>query len=127
MASWHAYRYLDGDACTCADAALIARTLKHLHDRGWVHRDPHVRNFLKHGGEAGIIDCAKARPWRSGYARRYDLVLLNKCCPGARAFYPGFSTSDSLYVLAQWHNNWIVRWRRIKRRARGLHPRNRHS
>ena len=127
VASWHAYRYLDGDACTCGDAALIARTLKQLHDCGWVHRDPHVRNFLKHGGEAGIIDCAKARPWRSGYARRYDLVLLNKCCPGARAFYPGFSTSDPLYVLAQRHNNWIVLWRRIKRRVRGIRPGSRSS
>lgn len=120
VASWHAYRYLDGQACTCADAALIARALKHLHEHGWVHRDPHVRNFLKDGDRASIIDCAKARPWRSGYARRYDLVLLNKCCPGARVLYPGFSASDWLYRLAQLHNSWIVRWRRVKQRVRGL-------
>jgi heptose II phosphotransferase len=117
--SWHAYRYLDGEACTCADAPLIAVTLGRLHDRGWVHRDPHVKNFLKRGGEAGIIDCVRARPWRFGYARRYDVVLLNKCCPGARAFYPGFSDSDPLHVLAQWHNDRVVQWRRVKRVVRG--------
>jgi tRNA A-37 threonylcarbamoyl transferase component Bud32 len=116
--SWHAYRYLDGEPCTCADAPLIAATLKRLHDHGWVHRDPHVKNFLKHGGEAGVIDCAKARPWRLGYAQRYDVVLLNKCCPGARSFYPGFSASDPVYRLAQWHNNRIVQWRRVKRAVR---------
>ena len=119
VASWHVYRHLEGEACTCADAPLIARTLKRLHDAGWVHRDPHVRNFLKLGGEAGIIDCAKARPWRSGYARRYDVVLLNKCCPGAREFYPGLVASDPVYILAQRHNDWMVRWRRIKRAVRG--------
>ena len=75
--SWHAYRRLDGDACTCADAALIARTLRRLHDAGWVHRDPHVKNFLTLDGEIGMIDCVRARPWRFGYARRYDVVQLN--------------------------------------------------
>ncbi len=120
VASWHAYRYLDGETCTCADAALIARALKDLHEHGWVHRDPHVRNFLKNGHRASIIDCAKARPWRSGYARRYDLMLLNRCCPGARVLYPGLSASDWLYRLAQRHNDWIVGWRRVKREIRSL-------
>ncbi len=119
VASWHAYRHLEGEACTCADAPLVARTLKGLHDAGWVHRDPHVRNFLKHAGEAGIIDCARARPWRFGYARRYDLVLLDKCCPGACVHYPGWSESDALYRLAERHNGWIVLWRRVKRTVRG--------
>lgn len=119
VASWHAYRYLEGEACTCADAPLAARALRRLHDAGWVHRDPHVRNFLKHGGEAGVIDCSKARPWRFAYARRYDLVLLDKCCPGARVHYPGFSGSDPLYRLARRHNAWIVSWRRVKRTVRG--------
>jgi hypothetical protein len=119
VASWHAYRYLEGRVCTCADADLIARALKDLHEHGWVHRDPHVRNFLREGDRASIIDCAKARPWRSTYAQRYDLVLLNKCCPGARDVYPGFSASDWRYGMAQRHNNWVVRWRRVKRTVRG--------
>jgi len=119
VVSWHAYRHLHGQACTCADAALIALSLARLHERGWVHRDPHVRNFLKDDNRVSIIDCARARPWRCSYAQRYDVVLLNKCCPGSREFYPGFSASDPLYVLAQWQNNWIVLWRRVKRAVRG--------
>jgi tRNA A-37 threonylcarbamoyl transferase component Bud32 len=118
VASWHAYWYLDGQACTCAHAAMIARTLKQLHDRGWVHRDPHVRNFLESASGTCIIDCARARPWRSGYAKHYDVVLLNKCCPGARELYPGFSATNPLHVLAQWQINWVVRWRRVKRVVR---------
>lgn len=122
VASWHGYRFLEGEACTCADAPLVARTLARLHEAGWVHRDPHVRNFLTHGGEAGIIDCAKARPWRFAYARRYDLVLLDKCCPGARVHYPGYSAPDPLFSLARIHNQWIVTWRRIKRCVRAARP-----
>jgi hypothetical protein len=119
VASWHAYRHLAGQPCTCADAALVARTLADLHAHGWVHRDPHVRNFLRDGDAARIIDCAKARPWRFAYGRRYDVVLLDKCCPGARMLYPGWSESDPLGRLARWHNRWVVRWRRMKRAVRG--------
>jgi hypothetical protein len=119
VASWHVYEYLDGQVCSCADAALAARTLARLHQHGWIHRDPHIKNFLKKGDRASIIDWTRARPWRFGYARRYDLVLLNDCCPGARDLYPGFSASDPLYLLAQWQKNWITQWRRVKRAVRG--------
>jgi tRNA A-37 threonylcarbamoyl transferase component Bud32 len=118
VASWHVYRYLDGQECTCADAALITRTLAQLHQHGWIHRDPHVKNFLKVGDRAVILDWTRARPWRLGYARRYDLVLLNDCCPGAGELYPGFSASDPLFILAQWQKKWINQWREIKRTVR---------
>ena len=128
VGSWHAYRYVEGVTCSCAEAPLVARALASLHDRGWVHRDPHVRNFIREGDRLWIIDCLRARPWRSRYARWYDVVLLNKCCPGARVHYPGFDERDVRFRLAQRHNDWIVRWRRFKRRARqafGLGPRDR--
>lgn len=116
--SWHACEYLDGMACTCADAPRVAVALRALHDRGWVHRDPHVKNFLRAGDTIRVIDWSKAQPWRSTYARRYDLVLLNKCCPGAAAFYPEFDEADVPYRLARRHNAWIVGWRRVKRLVR---------
>ncbi|MDO8837060.1 MAG: phosphotransferase [Vicinamibacterales bacterium] len=118
IASWHAYRYVDGVPCSCADAEAIAKTLRVVHDHGWVHRDPHVRNFLNDGSRLSIIDWARARPWRFAYAQRYDVVLLDKCCPGACLQYPGLSASDPLYRLARHHNNWVVRWRRVKRYVR---------
>lgn len=118
VASWHAYRYVDGEPCSCADADGIAKALKAVHDQGWVHRDPHVRNFLKDGSRISIIDWARARPWRSAYAQRYDVVLLDKSCPGACLRYPGLPAADPLYRLAQRHNAWVVGWRRVKRRMR---------
>lgn len=119
MVSWHGYVRLDGRPCRCADAEPVARVLRQFHDEGWVHRDPHVANFLMHDGRVAVIDCARARPWRSRYAQQYDIVLLNKCCPGADARYPGFLPSDPLYRLARVHNAWVVGWRRAKRTAKG--------
>lgn len=116
--SWHAYEFVEGVTCTCRDAPAVATALGDLHGRGWVHRDPHARNFLRNGDTVTILDWTKARPWRFAYARHYDLVLLNKCCPGAEACYPGFDATDRLYRLARLHNAWIVRWRRVKHTIR---------
>ena len=118
VASWSVYRYLEGQACTCAESPLIAKMLEEIHARGWVHRDPHVKNFLWDGAYIRIIDCARARPWRFRYAQMYDVVLLDKCCPGSRTSYDLTSAAARVYRLAKFHNNLIVRWRRLKRMLR---------
>jgi len=117
VASWSFYRYLEGHPCNCSQTHLIAETLKEIHQKGWVHRDPHVKNFLLHRKKMYIIDCAKARPWHSRYAQMYDVVLLNNCCPGSLKYY-GISESYWVYRLAKFHNNMIKLWRRIKRQIR---------
>ena len=117
FASWSVYRYLDGIPCTCSEADRIASMLRILHQHGWVHRDPHVKNFLLHDKEIRMIDCTRARPWRSRYAQMYDVVLLNKCCPGSRKYY-GTSERNWVYRLAQWHCSLFVFWRRMKRTLR---------
>ncbi len=114
VVSWSLYSYVEGEACTCADAPQIAALLKRIHQEGWVHRDPHVQNFLKHESQFSIIDCARARPWRSRYAQMDDLVLLNNCCPGIVPHY-GISASSLLYRLAKAQNNLLQCWRQIKR------------
>ena len=119
VASWSVYRYLEGQPCTCAQAAQVAATLKNIHQHGWVHRDPHVKNFLIHHGEIRFIDCARARPWHSRYAQMYDVVLLNNCCPGSLQQY-GISAVSRVYRLAKFQNNMIKRWRKIKRHVRSF-------
>lgn len=118
VVSWCVYRYLEGQPCTCADVPRIATLLRTLHQCGWVHRDPHVKNFLRRDDTVWLIDCAKARPWRWRYAQMYDVVLLDKCCPGSLRFY-GVSASDPVYRLAKAQNNIIKFWRSVKRQLRG--------
>lgn len=117
VASWAVYRYLKGETCSFAHSAQIARTLKALHEKGWVHRDPHVWNFLLHHGEIRILDCARARSWNSRYAKMYDVVLLDKCSSGSAEQY-GVSERDWVYRLAKFHNRGIQSWRKIKRKVR---------
>lgn len=124
VTSWSMYRYLEGQPCTCADAPQIAKMLQRIHHKGWVHRDPHVKNFLLNDNDMCIIDCARARPWRSRYARMYDVVLLNNCCPGSSECY-GISETYWMYRLAKCHNNLIKFWRRVKRWFRPKAYRNR--
>lgn len=117
VASWACYEYAEGVTCTCEDVGEIAAILRRIHAAGWVHRDPHVQNFLRHDGELRILDCARARHWRSRYARMYDVVLLDNCCPGSMSLY-GVSERDPMFRLAKAQNNLIKSWRRIKHRLR---------
>ena len=121
VASWACYEYAEGVTCACEDVGEITAILRRLHAAGWVHRDPHVQNFLRHDGEIHILDCARARPWRSRYARMYDVVLLDNCCPGSALLY-GVSERDPIFRLAKTQNNLIKDWRRIKRRLRHRSP-----
>ena len=122
VASWDCYEYVEGITCTCEQAGEIAAMLRRLHAAGWVHRDPHVQNFLRYDGELRILDCARARPWRSRYAQMYDVVLLDNCCPGSVALY-GVSERDPVFRLAKTQNNVIKFWRRVKRRLRSAQER----
>ena len=122
VASWDCYEYLEGITCACEQAGEIAAMLRRLHAAGWVHRDPHVQNFLRYDGELRILDCARARPWRSRYAQMYDVVLLDNCCPGSVALY-GVSERDPVFRLAKAQNNLIKFWRRVKRRLRSAQER----
>jgi tRNA A-37 threonylcarbamoyl transferase component Bud32 len=124
VASWIVYCYVEGDACTCADAPDIAELLQQIHSVGWVHRDPHVKNFLKHDDQLFMIDFARARPWPRRYAQMYDVVLLNNCCPGSLSDY-GIAASYPWYRLAKAQNNLVKFWRRLKRVIRFWAYRNR--
>lgn len=117
VASWSLYRYLEGTPCTCSESHLIADTLRKIHRKGWVHRDPHVKNFLWDGEKICIIDCARARPWQSEYAQIYDVVLFNNCCPGSLKQY-GISETHRVYRFAKFRNNTMKFWRRVKRKIR---------
>ena len=119
VASWSLYRYLEGHPCSCGQSDQIAATLRKIHEKGWVHRDPHVKNFLLHEGEIRIIDCTRARAWRLSYAQMYDVVLLNNCCPGSLRQY-GVSETHLIYRLAKCQNTMIKLWRRIKKKLRSF-------
>ncbi len=119
VASWSMYRYLEGEPCTCAESHRAAQALRAIHQQGWVHRDVHIQNFLQQGEDIYMIDCSKARPWNSEYARMYDVVRLNNCCPGSLKEY-GISETYWVYRLAKCHNTCIKGWRTLKRTIRAF-------
>lgn len=118
--SWLVYRLVAGEACDCTDAPAVAALLRQMHDAGWVHRDPHVGNFLRTPAGLSMIDVGTARARRSAFARAFDVVLLDKCCPGSAELYPGYDRRAPWSRLARLWSRTLVGWRRIKARVRGF-------
>ncbi len=118
VASWLAYRLVEGTPGTCEDAPAVARVLARMHALGWVHRDPHVRNFLRSDDRLVLLDVVSVRRRHSSWARAYDYALLEKCCPRWRADAAGVPVAASWLRLARVGCRAMVAWRALKRRVR---------
>ena len=54
--------YLDGQRPTKDDFDACSRALRHLHSRGWAHRDINRDNFIVLGSEARLVDFEESGP-----------------------------------------------------------------
>jgi tRNA A-37 threonylcarbamoyl transferase component Bud32 len=118
VASHLVYAFVEGEPCTCADAPAIALVLRAMHARGWVHGDPHARNFLHARDGVVLLDCVSARRRATRFARAYDFVLLRKCCPGWRPSAEAGLEEDAWFRLAALGSRTMVAWRWLKARLR---------
>ncbi len=118
--SWHAYCHLEGRPASVKDATRLVGALVALHARGWIHRDPHIGNFLVRDEDVLFLDCSRARPSRSPYSRAFDLVLLEKCCRGLGHHERVLPVDGTLIGLARIHSRALVAWRETKRWVRSV-------
>ncbi len=54
--SWLIYEYQPGNAVAVDDYPHIVGFINGLHEQGWLHKDPHIDNFLTHDGQVFAID-----------------------------------------------------------------------
>jgi RIO-like serine/threonine protein kinase len=90
------------------------KTVRALHEAGFVHRDPNLNNFLVDDGRICMIDCSSIRPLKFRLQVMYDLVLMKNSAPDFfKKEYPEYY-SKPLFKIALYFNNTEKTLRRAK-------------
>lgn len=72
------YRYREGTGVTEQYFPEVIGFINTLNDYGYVHDDPHTKNFLHHQNSVFAIDCKPRKNHCGKLGRAYNLVLLAK-------------------------------------------------
>ena len=70
--SWLVYEYVPGGSTRESHYPEIVRFIQNLHDQGFLHKDPHVDNFIADGSRVVAIDCALVRNIYGSVGRAYN-------------------------------------------------------
>lgn len=119
--SWLLYEYLDGEPCLDHEEyyPLVIDELKLIHQRGYLHGDPQIRNFLYKEGKIFVIDSNPKRIGLTGFSRAYEFAYLRKSAPGIEKYF-GEINNWWLYRLAFWYDIYERKFVRTRRKIKKL-------
>ena len=95
--SWYLCSYVKGSVCTEESYPAVVNTLKKIHESGYLHGDPQIRNFLTNQTKIHVIDAKLKKAWNP-VAKKMELVYLNKSALGINRY---FDKSFISYKIAQ--------------------------
>ncbi len=117
--SWFVYEYVPGTTCGEDAYGLIVQALQRLHALGWLHGDPHWRNFLTDGNSVYLLDANPVRKRCGLISECYDFILLSNSRPGFAAHLPA-TPGQAAWRIARAYDTGIHAWRGFKARVRRL-------
>jgi len=115
--SWYLCSFVEGVACSQDAYQNVVETLNKIHQSGYLHGDPQIRNFLQTDTGIQVID-AKMNQYLSAIQCQLELVYLNN---SARQTSPYIDRSSLSYKIAEFIMNTIQRlFRSFKHTVRQL-------
>ncbi len=123
--SWLVYEYLDGISCFGREEHFpaVVALLKEMHDKGILHGDSQLQNFLFSGGRVRVID-ANPKPVRTPFQTAYEFAYLRKSWPAIETYF-GAVAGSSWYRIARRYlafDRGLARMRRSLKRLAGIRP-----
>lgn len=99
--SWLVYEYLDGHSCLDQKALYpkVVDQLKVLHQKGVLHSDAQIRNFMHLDEKIYVIDSNPKSVSLFGFDKAYEFAYLRKSAPGIEKYY-GDINESFLYRFA---------------------------
>lgn len=119
--SWLLYEYLDGEPCLDHEEyyPLVVDELKLIHEKGYLHGDSQIRNFLFKEGKIYVIDSNPKPVGLTGFSRAYEFAYLRKSAPGIEKYF-GKINDWWLYRLAYHYDLYERKFVRSRRKIKKL-------
>lgn len=116
--SWLVYSYIDGTSCLDQPGTYpqVIATLKSIHNRGYLHGDPQIRNFIKKESDIYVIDANPTKAGLTGFDFGYEWAYLRKSAPGIECFFSEILDSQ-WYKFAYYYDLYSRKFSRLKRRV----------
>ncbi len=94
--SWLIYEFLEGESCQGREHLYdrVVGRLASMHEKGVLHGDPQIQNFVETEKNIAVIDCTPV-PVRSEFQKAFEYAYLRKSSPGIEKYFGAVaSTSD---------------------------------
>lgn len=119
--SWLLYEFLDGESCLANEKyyPMVVATLKDIHNKGYLHGDPQIRNFLFNERGINVIDSNPKTAGFLNFSKAYEFAYLRKSAPGIEEHF-GSINKWWLYRLAFYYDIYERKFVRTRRKVKKL-------
>lgn len=113
--SYFVYSYLEGEEGTTKDIELISKELKRIHNKGYLHGDSQVMNFLINGNTVYLIDTKLMKNRYGKFGEIYEFIYLEESCDKDIEY----DRESIYYKVAITLKRYLIWFANFKRRLRG--------
>lgn len=113
--SYLVYSYLEGEEGTTKDIELISKELKRIHNKGYLHGDSQVMNFLINGNTVYLIDTKLMKNRYGKFGEIYEFIYLEESCDKDIEY----DRESIYYKVAITLKRYLIWFANFKRRLRG--------
>ena len=101
------YQFKEGSQISTAHFPAMIFIMKTLHNNGYLHDDPHTKNFLQHNHEVFAIDCKPRNNMFGQIGIAHNFITLARRSPNSQEIYQLIGMSPSSSKLYKLVNNLI--------------------
>ncbi|MEQ8924190.1 MAG: lipopolysaccharide core heptose(II) kinase RfaY [Fulvivirga sp.] len=119
--SWLLYEYLEGHSCLNQprNYEKVINTLNTIHQHGFIHGDPQIRNFIQKGSDVYVIDANPKKASATGFDYGYEWAYLRKSDAGIQPLLDE-KIRTKWYKFAIWYDKVDRKVARFRKKVKGL-------
>ncbi|BDU49676.1 lipopolysaccharide biosynthesis protein [Haliovirga abyssi] len=123
--SWVIYEYIDGRECANREEyEKLFKILDDIHNKGYLHGDSQVQNFVFSGDEVYTIDCGLKKNIYGKFGKMYEYIYLRESRREIEKYYK-FDIQNFYYKAAEFYKKWLYflgrNRKKVKKLIQGVH------
>lgn len=123
--SWVIYEYIEGRECSSKEEyKKLFKVLDNIHDKGYLHGDSQIQNFVLSEDEVYAIDCGLKKNIYGKFGEMYEYIYLRESRKEIEKYYE-FDIKNFHYRVADFYKKWLYflgsSRKKIKKLIQGVH------